>query len=210
MFVLEVHLQVASKVQTIAISALNANVFTFIGIAGLIIGHPTDTIKVRQQALGHNFKTTVLRTYRYEGFLGFYNGFLAPFLTIGPTNAIFFSTYGTCLRYLQDNPSNGRVDLHDPNWKRKVAFAGSKKQFICFTMLKQSSATGLIGGTAQTIATCPVELVKIKLQMKTAGKGHWKPHFEEPYNNTFETMKGVFKKKGVMGFYRGFTPMFIR
>lgn len=100
-----------------------------IGIAGLLIGHPADTIKVRQQSLNERFFTTIRITMKYEGFLGFYKGMLAPFLIIGPSNAVFFSTYGSCLRQLQGNPEiHERVDRNNPRWIRNVTVAG---EYFC-------------------------------------------------------------------------------
>jgi len=43
--------------------------FIFAGVAGLIVGHPADTIKVRQQAFiqGDGPLKTFKRTWQYEG-----------------------------------------------------------------------------------------------------------------------------------------------
>ncbi|KAF2881610.1 hypothetical protein ILUMI_24553 [Ignelater luminosus] len=163
------------------------------GVAGLVIGHPADTIKVRQQSMNEKFFTTIRTTMKYEGFLGFYKGMMAPFLIIGPSNAVFFSTYGGCLRQLQGNSeAHERVDLDNPRWIWNVVIAGA------------------VAGLAQVIITCPAELVKTVLQTHTGRETKWKLHYEAPYNNTLEAARGIWKKRGIKGFYRGVIPMLYR
>lgn len=74
--------------------------FFVLGVLGLLVGHPLDTIKVRQQTLGTNIFVTITRTFKHEGIRGFYKGMLFPLLTIGPSNAIFFGMYGNMLNVL--------------------------------------------------------------------------------------------------------------
>ena len=72
------------------------------GCAGLIAGHPVDTVKVRQQALARARMVDVFRdTARKEGLRGFFKGMLYPLVTAGAMNSIFFGVYGATLAQLE-------------------------------------------------------------------------------------------------------------
>ncbi|GJQ78358.1 hypothetical protein Trydic_g22185 [Trypoxylus dichotomus] len=161
------------------------------GIGGLIVGHPGDTIKVRQQTYNSTLWTAVKRTYKYEGFRGFFKGMLFPLLTTGPTNSIFFGVYGNSLHFLQDNKDT-RIRVDDPLWQQKVFVAGC------------------IGGTATVLATCPVELVKTVLQANTEGKGKWKKPMHTRESSMLACIKSIYKIGGIPGLYRGLVPMLYR
>lgn len=97
------------------------------GAAALLASHPFETIKVRQQKYSTTIITTIIRTYKYEGVRGFFNGILLPMFTIGPYNSTFFGVYGTILHSLRIHTNNAdryRIDYNDENWMWKVFFAG--------------------------------------------------------------------------------------
>lgn len=96
--------------------------FVFSGIAGLVVGHPLDTIKVRYQILGTSLWGTTVKTYKREGIHGFYKGMLFPMLSTGPLNAIFFGVYGNCMRFFNGNAQ--RVDLSNPDSAKHIFNAG--------------------------------------------------------------------------------------
>lgn len=100
---------------------------TFLGVVGLVVGQPLDTVKVRQQTMNTSFLKAITRTFKHEGLRGFYKGMLFPLLTMGPINALFFGVYGNVIRYLQHRPSNDetRFDRNDPNWKAHLFIAGT-------------------------------------------------------------------------------------
>ncbi|KAG0717818.1 Solute carrier family 25 member 45 [Chionoecetes opilio] len=111
------------------------------GCAGLVVGHPLDTIKVRQQTLGKVSALRVIRnTLRYERLGGFYKGMGFPLLATGSLNALFFGVYANTLRLL--NPGSER-----PTYAQVFVAGGA-------------------GGLAQLVVACPVELVKIKMQVQ--------------------------------------------
>ncbi|XP_063919212.1 solute carrier family 25 member 45-like isoform X2 [Zophobas morio] len=164
------------------------------GICGLIVGHPLDTIKVRQQAYGSSLRTAIGRTYRHEGFRGYFKGMLFPLLTVGPSNALMFGVFGTTLAYLQPTPSG------HPKHSSFHKDAGKTNIFLA----------GVVGGTAQTIFICPVEVVKTVLQARTEGKGSWRKHYEVPYRGTFDALRGIVRDIGFTGLFRGLAPLMIR
>jgi solute carrier family 25 carnitine/acylcarnitine transporter 20/29 len=55
---------------------------TFGGIAVVLVGHPFDTTKTRLQTAPQGFYSgtvdCVRKTFRWEGFRGFYTGILSP------------------------------------------------------------------------------------------------------------------------------------
>ena len=75
-------------------------------------------------------------------FRGFYKGIGFPLLSTGTLNSLFFGVYGNCLHAT----SNGR---EAPPSYSNVFWAGCA------------------GGVAQLVVACPVDLVKIKMQMQT-------------------------------------------
>lgn len=72
---------------------------------------------------------------------GFYKGMGFPLLATGTLNSLFFGAYGSCLRKL----SEGK-DTHSYS--------------DVFT-------AGCAGGVVQLVVACPVDLVKIKMQIQT-------------------------------------------
>ncbi|KAJ9589920.1 hypothetical protein L9F63_016981, partial [Diploptera punctata] len=61
------------------------------GICGLLIGHPLDTIKVRQQTFEKASGLHIfIKTFKFEGVYGFYKGMAAPLVTAGVLNSLFF------------------------------------------------------------------------------------------------------------------------
>lgn len=111
------------------------------GCAGVVFGHPLDTIKVRQQTLGKDYGTIAkcaANTIQHEGATGFYKGLLFPLSTEGARNCLFFGVYE---RFKGDNEN--------------VTYA-------------RIALAGAIGGGVQALLGSPVELVKVQLQNQTA------------------------------------------
>ncbi|KAK9703197.1 Mitochondrial carrier protein [Popillia japonica] len=161
------------------------------GIGGLVVGHPGDTIKVRQQTYNSTLWRAVKETYRYEGVRGFFKGMLFPLLTTGPASSVFFGVYGNSLHWLQSS-SKSKVRFDDPFWQQKVFFAGC------------------IGGLATVLATCPVELVKTVLQANTEGKGNWNRSLITRDTSMIGCIRSIYKQGGIPGLYRGLIPMMYR
>ena len=88
------------------------------GMAGILVGHPADTIKVRQQTLGGSATATLRATLRHEGARGLFKGMAFPLLTNGLLNAIYFGAYSSALRGLNwalGDPTGGGGDT-PPDW----------------------------------------------------------------------------------------------
>uniref|UniRef100_A0A8I3MX32 Mitochondrial basic amino acids transporter n=1 Tax=Canis lupus familiaris TaxID=9615 RepID=A0A8I3MX32_CANLF len=115
------------------------------GVAGVLVGHPFDTVKVRLQVQSaekpqyrgtlHCFQSII----KQESVLGLYKGLGSPLLGLTFINALVFGVQGNTLRALgRDSPLN---------------------QFVA----------GAAAGAIQCVICCPMELAKTRLQLQDAG-----------------------------------------
>uniref|UniRef100_A0A2K6KH09 Mitochondrial basic amino acids transporter n=1 Tax=Rhinopithecus bieti TaxID=61621 RepID=A0A2K6KH09_RHIBE len=115
------------------------------GVAGVLVGHPFDTVKVRLQVQSvekpqyrgtlHCFKSII----KQESVLGLYKGLGSPLMGLTFINALVFGVQGNTLRALgHDSPLN---------------------QFLA----------GAAAGAIQCVICCPMELAKTRLQLQDAG-----------------------------------------
>ncbi|KAI5949504.1 ORT1 [Candida theae] len=112
------------------------------GMVGKLVEFPFDTIKVRLQSNNSHPVSTmsmISRTFRNEGFMGFYKGLKAPLLGACLENAVLFSSY---------NFATGMLQPHGAD----------------LSMWSKCASGGFAGFMASFILT-PVELVKCQLQV---------------------------------------------
>ncbi|KAJ7712450.1 mitochondrial NAD transporter [Mycena metata] len=64
----------------------------------------------------------------------------------------------------------------------------------------RSMIAGAGGGLIASVATCPLDVVKTRLQAQRAVQGH------QGYEGILDTVKSIAKHDGVRGFYRGLGP----
>jgi solute carrier family 25 carnitine/acylcarnitine transporter 20/29 len=116
------------------------------GSAGICVGHPFDTYKVRLQtgsinnmSMGQGVEVASL-----------FRGLGPPFVTAGIVNAVIFLSYGTATRYCygDDGPSTNRED----SWS---------KPFVC----------GGIAGITSSVILAPAEHIKCRLQVDASYRG---------------------------------------
>ncbi|XP_073972746.1 solute carrier family 25 member 45-like isoform X4 [Rhodnius prolixus] len=170
------------------------------GIVGLAVGHPLDTVKVRQQTFKeHGMIRIFLSTYRNEGIRGFYRGLLFPALSAGAYNSLFFGNFGFVLNLLEysDSPTSlrkfccewGPVDEH---WHRNVIIAGA------------------VAGATTTIVGAPIELIKTQLQVKTDPILSRRMRSKEEITGPYSCAKYIFKLGGIRALYTGGWPLLLR
>jgi len=116
------------------------------GAAGIIVGHPADTVKVRLQTnieyLG--IGDCMRKTLSKEGPTAFFKGVTAPVLAAAPINAIIFMIYG------------GSIRLSSDYCRLKTGEAlALRYHFLC----------GTLAGFSQCVFGCPNEHIKIKCQV---------------------------------------------
>merc|ERR1712156_21884 len=119
---------------------------------------------------------------RNEGVRAMFKGMSYPLLSAGALNAIYFGTYGLALDAIKNIKRSTNSTLHatEPtSWDRFLA--------------------GCAGGATQLVVSCPVDLVKIKLQVQTDVR------LAKIYQGPFDVLKKVYHAEGLKGCYRGLT-----
>ncbi|KAH8400594.1 hypothetical protein KR222_007999, partial [Zaprionus bogoriensis] len=153
----------------------------FSGAAGVLVGHPFDTVKVHLQTDDpknpkykgtlHCMKTILL----LDNVRGLYRGITSPMMGIGLVNAIVFGVYGNVQR-LSDNPNS----LLSHFW------------------------AGSAAGVAQSIICAPMELAKTQLQLSR--QLDINPKFKGP----IDCLVHIYRKEGYRGCFKGFTATVLR
>lgn len=155
------------------------------GVAGIITGHPLDTIKVRLQTqvtpknvgVIANMVQCSTRIFKHEGSRGFYKGMLSPIVSNAPINAVIFGAYGQVSRYLQDQSG------------------------LSYLRPIDHLIAGSFAGLLQTVFSAPAELVKITLQVDSKAKK----------TSSTQCAKRLLKKYGLArGLYRGWSITAVR
>ena len=155
------------------------------GVAGIGVGHPFDTVKVRLQndTVGR-FKGPIdvlQQTMKKEGAIGLFKGIETPLISSVPNQAVLFGVYGVCLRrigqYTREgiNPEDGlpSADLQ-PIWHHVAA--------------------GIFTGAVQTPIQAASEYAKILMQNQYESTG---------YRNAVDVMRSVYRKHGLRTVCRG-------
>eukprot|EP01116_Phalansterium_solitarium_P001586 TRINITY_DN1139_c0_g2_i1.p1 TRINITY_DN1139_c0_g2~~TRINITY_DN1139_c0_g2_i1.p1 ORF type:complete len:320 (+),score=90.62 TRINITY_DN1139_c0_g2_i1:118-1077(+) len=149
-------------------------------VAGLAVGHPLDTIRVRMQTsdvgVYRSATDCFVRTIRNEGVAGLYRGFSSPLFGITILKSAMFGTYGYFISLQQRwHPGHG----HElPSWRHGIAGAGA----------------GLIVGCV----SAPVDRVKILLQTQRQRVWHGgiaSVQFTGPID--------IIRKLGTVGLFQG-------
>lgn len=162
-----------------------------LGVAGLVFGHPFDTVKVHMQTQDFQrpkYTGTVdciTKLVRNGSVGGLYRGISSPMAGVAFINAIVFGVYGNVQRHSSD-----------PNSLHMHFVAGS--------------AAGLI----QSVICSPMELAKTQLQLQNNNGG--KRMFKGPAHclqhiAKTEGLRGVFKGLGItaMRDVPGFSSYFV-
>jgi len=122
------------------------------GIAGIIAGHPFDTVKVCIQTQPDKYSSSTFNTFfkifRNEGVRGLYKGMAAPILGVGLLNAIIFGVYGNTMRFLEE-------------------FRGEDHERTELEYYTDVFVAGSLGGLLNCGLCSPMELIKTRLQMQT-------------------------------------------
>ncbi|CAG0889708.1 unnamed protein product [Cyprideis torosa] len=163
------------------------------GAAGVVVGHPFDTIKVRlqtQSSANPMYKGAVdccLKTIRSESISGLYKGLTSPLAGVALVNGIMFGTYGNLLKIMPDPDS-------------------IRAQTLC----------GAIGGFCQAFVTAPMELAKTRMQLQDRGQG-WSAYIQarhkesmSHYDGPLDCLRKIFRTEGYRGLMRGLGITMVR
>ena len=121
------------------------------GWAQVVTGHPFDTIKVRLQTQPdpprfRNASDCVRVTLKEEGFSGLYKGVTSPLAGIGICNAVLFTANGFFRRVLRGEEPLRTLSIKEMTW------------------------AGALSGGVMAFVNCPVELLKVRLQVQYSDK----------------------------------------
>ncbi|XP_067943458.1 mitochondrial basic amino acids transporter-like [Watersipora subatra] len=152
------------------------------GVAGVFVGHPFDTVKVRLQ--GQSSKNPLYRnaldcfrtTIRKEGPKGLYKGVSSPLYSLTLINAVVFGVQGNILRRMDDS-------------------------------LTSHFLAGTAAGLSQCWITSPMELVKIRMQSQGEGERHIN---KKVYTSALDCGRKIYQAEGIRGIYRGLTATTLR
>ena len=151
------------------------------GMAGAIVGHPLDTIKVRLQTQHGMYKgitNCFITILRKEGPKGLFKGMTSPLLGLSFINAIVFGVEAQTRRYF-----------------------GTFGIMSCFI-------SGSIAGFVQSIVSCPIDLVKTQMQVQGIGMKAVQQTMK--YKTSLDALKQIYQHEGIRGCYRGMLATAIR
>ncbi|XP_046372685.2 solute carrier family 25 member 45-like [Haliotis rufescens] len=165
------------------------------GGAGMVVGHPFDTVKVllQIQGGGDRYKSILdcVRSVHTQTLSkGFFRGLSWPLLSSVGINSILFGVYGTALSLL--------------------GHQGDSSQRSATYYLTILSA-GCIGGAAQLPLACPVDSLKIVLQSQIPHAQGDKLGAKKPFHRgPLAAAKDIIRTRGIQGLYRGLSTQALR
>ncbi|XP_069119203.1 solute carrier family 25 member 45-like isoform X2 [Argopecten irradians] len=165
------------------------------GAAGLLVGHPFDTVKVQLQTRAHNQRYSgtfdAVSGIQQTGWVrGFFRGLSWPLFTFGIVNSILLGVYGNTMKLLEKK---------DPKDRK--------------THYTNVYLAGCVGGAAFQVVAIPFDYIKVVLQSQIKhnkegpfGSPHRTGYFRGPVEATVHTYRTV----GLTGLYKGGTVMAVR
>lgn len=148
------------------------------GIVNILAGQPFDIVKVRLQTSGGGSMVSVFKNViKVEGMSALWKGSSFPLIFYGLCSSVMFPV------------------------KEKIGhlFKNNKDEKLKYWQLY---VAGGMGGVAQGFISCPMEHIRIRMQIQT-------PTFS-PYKNSLDCFLKIFKEHGVAGVYKGFTLTMMR
>ncbi|KAF9104061.1 hypothetical protein BGX27_010258 [Mortierella sp. AM989] len=161
------------------------------GIAGLCVGHPWDTVKVRLQSkeLASKYSGTwncFSTILKQEKVTGLYKGMASPMVGVALVNALLFGVYGFFMDIQMTNPGD------DPT-------------------LTQIFLAGTGSGVVNSFISCPMELSKIRLQNQDQGSGPKSVAAGKSfYKGPMDCFKQTYRQGGIRACYRGLWSTILR
>lgn len=146
------------------------------GAAGILVGHPLDTVKVRIQTqcpVNPKYRGTfhcLSSIARQESIAGLYKGIASPLYGVTAVNAMVFGVYGLLKPLVVESPGNDALWAH--------------------------FAAGSLSGAVQSVVASPMELIKTRMQLDESpgskGKSAWTV-LKNVYMHEGGLRRGLFK-----------------
>ncbi|XP_060077876.1 solute carrier family 25 member 45-like [Ylistrum balloti] len=165
------------------------------GAAGLLVGHPFDTVKVQLQTrtTDQRYRGTIdaVSGINQTGWVrGFFRGLSWPLFTFGIVNSILLRVYGNTMKILEKN---------DPEDRKKhymnVYFAGCT------------------GGAAFQVVAIPFDYIKVVLQSQIQRNNGGSVEIQNRvryFRGPVECTVHTYRTLGLSGLYKGGTVMAVR
>ncbi|TMW40412.1 hypothetical protein DOY81_014508 [Sarcophaga bullata] len=163
------------------------------GIAQVYVSQPLDTVKVKLQTypkLYHGMFNCFMQTYRHHGVSrGLYAGTVPAVVASVAENSVLFTAYS--------------------GFQNLIAFVMEIDK-VCELSVLANACAGSMAAIFSTLALCPTELVKCKLQaIQEVGEYLSKDSKVVPIS-AYKLTKDIYLKEGISGFYSGLTSTFVR
>ncbi|KAI8620904.1 mitochondrial carrier domain-containing protein [Chytriomyces sp. MP71] len=150
------------------------------GAAGVIVGHPLDTVKVRlqSQAMSGSAKrytgtfNCIATILREEKLRGLYKGMASPIVGVAAINSLLFGVHGWFMHHISGNRTPTVSNIF---------WAGCGSGFV------------------NAFLACPMELVKIRLQNQSNGASNSLTSYAGP----IDCCKKLYKQGGMRAFFKG-------
>lgn len=156
------------------------------GATETFVNCPFEVIKVRMQAKGSTYKSTLdcaIQTFRMGGIRAIYAGFEPQLLRNAVWNGTYFGLIGTIKNVIPVAPN-----------------ATKKDKYV------HSTLTGAIGGAVGTCLNTPLDVVKSRMQNQPSVA----PGQTPKYNWTLPSLKTVYQEEGLASLYKGLGPRLVR
>ena len=142
---------------------------------------PISSLSIPRSALLHVSETfqILFAVRRIEGWRAYFKGLGPTLVGVVPARAINFFTYGNGKRLISQYFNNG----HEASWVHLLAAANA----------------GIVTGTV----TCPVWVVKTRLQLDKNEAARIGVYSARRYKNALDCTMQTLKQEGVRGMYRG-------
>ncbi|CAH1791662.1 unnamed protein product [Owenia fusiformis] len=155
------------------------------GCAGVLAGHPFDTVKVRLQCQSGSLRYAgtihcIHSIIKQESAKGMMRGITCPLIGLSFINTIVFGVQGNMQRRMKQPDS-----------------------------LKSHWISGCSAGLVQTVISSPMELVKTRMQIQGSGK-QFSDKSSRFYKSSIHCIEHIYKNEGLKGLRRGFLMTALR
>jgi len=116
---------------------------SFASMVGVVVGSPFDVVKVRMQNTTNSsigVLSTIIDTWKHEGFTAFYKGLLPPLMGEAVLNSVWFGTFAYVSTFLQSDRS------------KSLSFY-------------EGCIAGACSGVTGSFVVSPVDLIKVRAQI---------------------------------------------
>lgn len=143
-------------------------------ISSQLITVPVDIISQLQMISKNKVSVVsiIQNVINTQGIRGLFRGFNASILTYAPSSGIWW----TCYHFFRS------------------MVGGLKPEWSYDQELAVSALCGAASGCCSAVATCPLDVIKTRMQTVSLNDGMW------------SVTRELFKKQGISGFYRGLFP----